>query len=118
MVNSLLTDSVEPELYPNSPTFVNFLDITDSDLLRSKEADFTGIRLIELFQKPTLIEQSFDFQENRIDRLSLEVAELRENVFDARLSELKGLTSSQLKSQGRMSKVVFLTVEQSLWDCA
>ena len=62
MLNSLLADSVEPEFYPNSSTFVNLLGITDSDLLRSREADFTGIRLIELFQQPTLIEQSFDFK--------------------------------------------------------
>lgn len=61
MADTPYPDSVEPGFYPNTTTFVNFLGVTDRKELRKKEADFTAIRSIELFLKPDLIQQTFDF---------------------------------------------------------
>ena len=62
MADSIFPDSVEPEYYPNTTTFVNLLNIPSSKKLRDKEAGFTVIRSIELFQNADLIPQTFDFK--------------------------------------------------------
>lgn len=61
MVDAVFSDSVEPKYYPHSTTFINLLDITSSKELQEKEAGFTVVRSIELFQKPDLIPATFDF---------------------------------------------------------
>ena len=61
MTNVVYPDSIEPELYPNTSTFVNHLGIRDRSALLDKEADFTAIRSIELIQQTDLIKQTFDF---------------------------------------------------------
>lgn len=62
MVDTVFSDSVEPECYPNTSVFINYLGITSSKELRAKEAGFTAIRSIELLQKPDLLLQTFDFK--------------------------------------------------------
>lgn len=61
MVNTVFPDSIEPEYYPHSTTFINLLDISSSKKLKEKEAGFSVIRSLELFQKPDLIPATFDF---------------------------------------------------------
>ncbi len=61
MGNNLLPDSVEPDFYPDSHVFVNKLDTRDYKLLKSKEADITFLRSLELLQSPAMIEQTYDF---------------------------------------------------------
>jgi cell filamentation protein len=61
VANYLFPDSIEPEHYPNSSVFVNLLDITDSKLLREKEAAFTMLRTYELLQQTDILPQTFDF---------------------------------------------------------
>lgn len=51
---------VDPEKYPGTHTFVNLLDIRSAKELAAKEADITYVRGIELYQKPSLVLQSFD----------------------------------------------------------
>lgn len=62
MADTAYPDSVEPEYYPNTTTFVNLLNISSSKELRDKEAGFTAIRSIELLQRADLTPQSFDFK--------------------------------------------------------
>ncbi|MBL1277434.1 MAG: hypothetical protein COB30_015240 [Ectothiorhodospiraceae bacterium] len=50
MADAVFPDSVEPEHYPNTMVFSNHLNISSSKKLRNKEAGFTAIRSIELFQ--------------------------------------------------------------------
>ena len=47
--------------YPHSTTSINLLNISSSNELQEKEAGFTVIRSLELFQKPELIPATFDF---------------------------------------------------------
>ncbi len=61
MVNTVFPDSVEPAYYPGTTTLVNLLGLSEPKKIRNKEADFTAIRSIELFQKADLIPQTFDF---------------------------------------------------------
>ena len=67
MANTIFPDSVEPEYYPNTTTFVNLLNISSSQKLRDKEADFTAIRSIELLQNAAVnvTPQTFDFKHLR-----------------------------------------------------
>lgn len=60
-MDDVFSDSVEPEYYSNTTTFVNLLDISISEELRKKEAAFTALRAIELFQNFNIVSQSFDF---------------------------------------------------------
>jgi hypothetical protein len=55
VVNTVFPDSVEPEYYPHSTTYINLINISSSKKLQEKEAGFTVIRSLELFQKPDLI---------------------------------------------------------------
>lgn len=61
MTKKVFPDSVEPRYLPNSRTFENLLNITDSHELRQKESDLTFIRTLELLQDPELTSRSFDF---------------------------------------------------------
>ncbi len=54
-------DSVDPEYYPNTHTFVNKLNKKDWKKLKSKEADFSVIRSLELLQQPNIISTTFDY---------------------------------------------------------
>ena len=62
MADTVFPDSVEPEYYPNTTILVNLLNVTSSKVLRDKEAGFTAIRSIELFQNANLTPQTFDFK--------------------------------------------------------
>ncbi len=62
MADTVFPDSVEPEYYPDTTIFVNLLNVTSSKELRDKEAGFTAIRSIELFQNANLTPQTFDFK--------------------------------------------------------
>ena len=57
----IYSDSVDPEYYPNTHIFVNLLNIQDLKTLKSKEADFSVIRSLELLQQPEIICTTFDF---------------------------------------------------------
>ncbi len=61
MADAVYPDSVDPACYPGTTTFVNHLKITDHNVLQEKEAGFTAIRSIELFQRAEIIQQTFDF---------------------------------------------------------
>lgn len=61
MDKKVFLDSVEPSYLPNSRVFENLLNITDGQKLRQKESDFTFVRSFELFQTPSLIPKTFDF---------------------------------------------------------
>ncbi len=54
-------DSVDPDYYPNTHTFVNTLNIKELKILKFKEADFSVIRSIELFQQSQIVSRTFDF---------------------------------------------------------
>ncbi len=58
----ILFDSVEPDCYPGTNVLINKLNIKSFALLETAEADFTAIRSLELFQTPSQVYQSFDFQ--------------------------------------------------------
>jgi len=61
VADTIFSDSVEPDYYPNSKIFINLLGVTSAQELRQKEAVFTAIRSIELLQSPDLTPQTYGF---------------------------------------------------------
>ncbi len=58
----LYPNSIEPEYYPGTFIYVNQLGIQDSKTLKSREADFSYLRGIELLQQASLVASTFDFK--------------------------------------------------------
>lgn len=61
MVDAAYPDSLEPQYYPGTNTYINRFGITNSAQLKEKEASFTAVRSIELYRDSRLIAQTFDF---------------------------------------------------------
>jgi cell filamentation protein len=58
----LFPDSVEPDYYPKTNSFVNIINVSDHKTLLKLESEVTFLRSYELLAEPTLIPQTFNFE--------------------------------------------------------
>lgn len=67
MVNKLFPDSVEPEYYPKTYTFVNHKGEKDNRKLRELEAGFSAVHEYLLIEDPSLLPKEFNL--NKLKRI-------------------------------------------------
>lgn len=66
MVNELFPDSVEPEYYPNTHTFVNHKGERDRRKLNELEAGFSAIHEYLLIEDPSLLPKEFNLKKLKL----------------------------------------------------